>query len=75
MAVSVLKTATGGQAWIAATVSGSAGRTVEIADASGAVIASFEADDSFGAELHIGPDVAADGTYSMDRSMDRTLSR
>jgi len=65
VAGSVLKTATGSQAWVAATVSGSTGQKVEIMDAAGTVIGSFTAGDDFGAVFYSGPDVTADGTYSV----------
>ena len=65
VAGSVLVTPTGSQPWVAATASGSAGDTVEVTDASGAVIASFEADQSFGAVFYSGPTVADGGSYTI----------
>ena len=65
VAGSVLVAPTGSQQWVAATVSGSSGDTVEVTDASGAVVAAFEADQSFGAVFYSGPAVTDGATYTV----------
>jgi len=65
VAGSVLVTPTGAQQWVAATASGSAGDTVEVTDAAGTVVATFEADQSFGAVFYSGPAVSDGAAYAI----------
>ncbi len=65
VAGSMLVTPTGAQQWVAATASGSAGDTVEVTDAAGTVIATFEADQSFGAVFYSGPAVTDGASYAI----------
>jgi len=56
---------TGSQQWVAAMASGAAGDTVTVSDASGTVIATFEAGRDFSAVFYSGPAVTDGGSYTV----------